>query len=56
MTRRSGWSAPSHSTRTYPDALYALGQLYMRAGEKEKGVETLKRFREVKAKAPTTRR
>lgn len=41
---------------TYPDALYALGQLYMRAGEKEKGVETLKRFRELKAKAPTTRR
>ena len=40
----------------YPDALYALGQLYMRAGEKDKAAETLKKFREVKANAPKKRR
>jgi tetratricopeptide (TPR) repeat protein len=40
----------------YPDALYALGQLYMRAGQKEKAAETLNRFREVKANAPKKRR
>lgn len=41
---------------TYPDPLYLLGQLYMKLGQKDKGMETLKRFREVKAKAPTQRR
>lgn len=41
---------------SYPDALYALGQLYMRAGEKDKAVETLKRFREAKANAPKKKR
>jgi tetratricopeptide (TPR) repeat protein len=40
----------------YPDPLYLLGQLYMKMGQKNKGMETLKRFREVKAKAPTQRR
>ncbi len=40
----------------YPDALYALGQLYIRTGEKDKGAETLKRFQEVKANAPKQRR
>jgi tetratricopeptide (TPR) repeat protein len=40
----------------YPDALYALGQLCMRAGQKEKAAETLNRFREVKANAPNKRR
>jgi superkiller protein 3 len=40
----------------FPDALYALGQLQLRMGEKEKGAATLKRFREAKAKAPSKRR
>ncbi len=40
----------------YTDALYALGQLYVKLGEKQKGIETLKRFREAKRKAPTQRR
>jgi Flp pilus assembly protein TadD len=41
---------------SYPDALYALGQMYVRTGEKEKAAETLKRFREVKANAPKKKR
>ena len=40
----------------YPDPLYLLGQAYMRLGEKEKARETLRRFQEVKAKAPRVRR
>ncbi len=40
----------------FPDSLYALAQLYIKLGEKEKGIETLKRFREAKRKAPKQRR
>jgi tetratricopeptide (TPR) repeat protein len=40
----------------YPDPLYLLGQLYTKMGQKEKGLETLQKFRQVKAKAPAQRR
>ncbi len=40
----------------FPDSLYALGQLYIKLGDKQKGIETLKRFREAKRKTPAQRR
>ncbi len=40
----------------YPDSFYALGQLYIKTGQREKGMETLKEFRKVKANAPKVRR
>ena len=40
----------------YPDSLYALGQLYMKLGEKERAATVLKQFRTAKAKAPKKRR
>ncbi len=40
----------------FPDPLYALGQAYMKTGQKKKAIATLKKFRVVKAKAPTKKR
>ena len=40
----------------YPDPLYLLGQVYLKIGQREKGRETLERFRAAKEKAPKKRR
>jgi tetratricopeptide (TPR) repeat protein len=40
----------------YPDPLYLLSKVYTQLGEQTKARETLEKFREVKAKAPTTKR
>ena len=40
----------------YPEPLYLLSKVYAQMGQEEKRKEILEMFREVKAKAPQTRR